>query len=196
MSYLREAKLDETNFPLFAAVKSQFGFIPNFYRAQSTRPDLIEAQAQLVNAVLINDGALTRKQKEYVFLVCSAANLSTYCVTAHCEIIRMLGIEGPEPEQIAVDHTATNLPMGMKALLNFAAKLNNEPTKISRNDIDTLHAFDYTDEQIMETVLMVGLAKFANYVAFGLGTVPDFDSSKIKLPGKESANAAQPVASL
>jgi len=51
-------------------------------------------------------GALTRRQKEYIFLVCSAANLSTYCVTAHCEMVRMLGLEGPEPEQIAVDHTA------------------------------------------------------------------------------------------
>jgi hypothetical protein len=26
----------------------------------------------------------------------------------------------------------------------------------------------------LETVIMVGLAKFANYIAFGLGTVPDF----------------------
>jgi hypothetical protein len=45
MSYIREAPLDETNYPLFANVKNQFGFIPNFYRAQTTRPDLIEAQA-------------------------------------------------------------------------------------------------------------------------------------------------------
>ena len=184
MSYLREAPLDETNFPLFAAVKSQFGFIPNFYRAQTTRPDLIEAEAQLVNAILINEGALTRKQKEYIFLVCSAANLSTYCVTAHCEIVRMLGIIGPEPEQIAIDHASTNLPMALKALLNFAAKLNNEPTKVSRNDIESLRTFGYGDEQIMETVLLVGLAKFANFVAFGLGTVPDFDASRIQLQSR------------
>src|ERR1700719_1312176 len=118
MSYICEAPLDETNYPLFANVKNQFGFIPNFYRAQTTRPDLIEAQAQLVDAILIKESALTRKQKEYIFLVCSAANLSTYCVTAHCEMIRMLGIEGPEPEQIAIDHTATNLAMTLKGLLN------------------------------------------------------------------------------
>src|SRR5262245_64956813 len=28
-------------------------------------------------------------------------------------------------------------------------------------------------------VIMVGLAKFANFVAFGLGTVPDFDASNV-----------------
>src|SRR5258708_15233231 len=110
MSYLREASLDKTNFPLFADVKGTFGFIPNFYRDQTTRPDLIEAEAQLVDAILVEEGALTHQQKEYIFLVCSAANLSTYCVTVHCEMVRemvrTLGIQ--EPEQIAVDHTAAN----------------------------------------------------------------------------------------
>ncbi len=109
------------------------------------RPDLIDAEVQLVDAILIKEGALTRRQKEYIFLVCSAANLSTYCVTAHCEIIRMMKVEGPEPEQIALDHTATNLPIVDKALLNFALKLNNHPLKISQSDIDALRTYDFTE---------------------------------------------------
>jgi hypothetical protein len=51
--------------------------------------------------------------------------------------------------------------MAVKALLNFAAKLNSEPTKIGKTDVDDLHTYGYGDEQILETVLMVGLAKFA-----------------------------------
>src|SRR5712692_805603 len=152
MSYLREEALDENNFPLFAQIKNTFGFIPNFFRAQTMRPDLIEAEVQLVGTILVKEGALTRREKEYIFIVCSAANLSTYCVTAHCEIVRMLGIEGPEPEQIAIDHTATHLPMAVKALLNFAAKLNREPTKINKTDVDDLHTYGYDDEQSLETV--------------------------------------------
>jgi len=188
MSYLREAPLDEKDCPPLALIKSNYGFIPNFFRAQATRPDLLDAEIQLINAILINEGALTRKEKEYLFLVCSAANLSTYCVTAHCEIVRLLGIEGPEPEQIAVDHTATNLPVVLKALLNFALKLNGQPTKVSRRDIDVLRTYGYSDAQILETVVMVGLAKFANFISFGLGTVPDFHSSKIALRRSEGRN--------
>ena len=94
----------------------------------------------------------------------------------------MLGIRGPEPEQIALDHTAANLPMAMRALLNFGARLNAQPTKVTRRDIDVLHTFGFNDEQILEAVLMVGLAKFANFVAFGLGTAPDFDPLKVQLP--------------
>jgi uncharacterized peroxidase-related enzyme len=181
---------DENDLPTLRAIKDSFGFVPNFYRAQTMRPDLIDAEVQLVNAILVKEGALTRQQKEYIFLVCSAANLSTYCVTAHCEMVRMLGIQGPEPEQIALDHTAANLPVPLKALLNFAAKLNRQPTKVARRDIDALHTYGYTDQQIMEAVLMVGLAKFANFVSFGLGTAPDFDPSKAILARFSAAGAS------
>jgi uncharacterized peroxidase-related enzyme len=169
---------DENQVPALQAIKDSFGFVPNFYRAQTTRPDLIDAEVHLMKAILVTEGALTRQQKEYIFLVCSAANLSTYCLTAHCEMVRMLGIEGPEPEQIALDYTATKIPVPLKALLNFAAKLNGHPTKITKRDVDVLRTYGYNDQQIMEAVIAVGFARFANFVAFGLGTSPDFEPSK------------------
>ena len=181
MSYIHEEVLDDDNLGVFAEIKTAFGFVPNFFRAQTMRTDLVEAEACLLNTILEKEGALPRKHKEYIFLVCSAANLSTYCVTAHCEIVRMLKIEGPEPEQIAFDHTATKLPIPIKALLNFVLKLNNQPARVSRGDVEALRTYGYSDQQIMEAVVVVGMAKFTNFIAFGLGTVPDFDSSKVLL---------------
>ncbi len=137
---------------------------------------MIDAEVGLVDAILIREGALTRQQKEYIFLVCSAANLSTYCVVAHCEIVRMLKLAGPEPEQIALDHMSSDLPIVDKALLNFSLKLNNNGLKITRDDIDNLRPYGFSDQAILEAVMCVGLAKFANYVGFGLGTVPDYKS--------------------
>jgi len=179
MSYLGGVPADERDFPALLDIKAAFGFIPNFFRAQTLRPDLIDSEVGLIGTILIKEGALTRRQKEYIFLACSADNLSTYCVTAHCEIVRVLGIEGPEPEQIALDHTLTSIPIAEKVLLDFAVKLNNRPREVSRLDIDALREHGFDDGHILETVIMVGLTKFANFVAFGLGTVPDFDSSKI-----------------
>ena len=133
----------------------------------------------LIGTALAVDGGLTRQQKEYVFLVTSAANMSTYCVTAHCEIVRMLKIEGPEPEQVAVDHLSTDLPMQTKALLNFAAKLNRNASKIAADDIAGLRTFGFTDQQILEAIVVVGVSQFANVVSFGLGTVPDFEPTLV-----------------
>jgi len=179
MTYLRNQPYDEKDFPTFVSIREQFGFLPNFYAAQTPRPDLIDAEASLVGTLLVKDGALTRKQKEYIFLVCSAANLSTYCVTAHCEIVRMLKIEGPEPEQIAIDHVHAKIPVADKALLNFCAKLNDQPGRLGSSDVEALRTYGFSEQQILEAVLCVGLAKFANAVAFGLGSVPDFHNRRI-----------------
>jgi uncharacterized peroxidase-related enzyme len=187
MTYIREAPFNEEDFPTLKLIKEDYGFIPNYFKAQTARPDLIDAQVQLVDALLIKEGALSRQLKEYVFLVCSAANLSTYCVTAHCEIIRMLKIEGPEPEQIALDHVSTDLPIVDKALLNFALKLNNHPLKVTQDDVDDLKTYGFSDQQILEAVMCVGLAKFANFIGFGLGTVPDYE---VRLDLEKSKAAA------
>lgn len=175
MTYIREAPFDEEEFPTLKLIKDDYGFIPNFFKAQTARPDLIDAEVQFVDAILLKEGALSRQQKEYIFLVCSAANLSTYCVTAHCEIVRMLKLAGPEPEQIALDHMSADLPIVDKVLLNFSLKLNNQPLQISQDDIDDLKTYGFNDQQVLEAVMCVGLAKWANCVGFGLGTVPDYE---------------------
>jgi uncharacterized peroxidase-related enzyme len=180
VSYLKNQAFDEKDFPAFAAIREQFGFLPNFFPAQTLRPDFIETEINLMAAILLKDGALVRRQKEYIFLVCSAANLSTYCVTAHCEIVRMLKLEGPDPEQIAIDHVHAKIPITDKALLNFCSKLNNQSTKIGPSDIETLRTYGFNEQQILEAIVIVGFAKFANVIAFGLGTVPDFRNARIE----------------
>jgi uncharacterized peroxidase-related enzyme len=179
MTYLRNLPAPDTVSSLFSSVREKFGFLPNFFAAQTERPDLINAEFVMTGDLLLREGALARQQKEYIFLVCSAANLSTYCVTAHCEMLRMLHVEGPEPEQIAVDHLHTKISVSDKALLNFCAKLNNQGSKIASSDIEVLRTYGFSEQQILEAVLVVGWAKFTNTVAFGLGTVPDFQSRRV-----------------
>ena len=179
MSYIRFEPLTEQQYPPFAMVKATFGFIPNFFRAQVGRKDLLEAQLNLIGTAMVREGALERRQKEYIFLAVSARNLSTYCVTAHCEIVRMLKLEGPEPEQVAIDHTVTKIPMRDKALVNFAIKLNAAPTEFAQTDVDALRTFGFTDRHILEAIVMTGIARLANTISFALGTVPDFQNDRV-----------------
>jgi uncharacterized peroxidase-related enzyme len=179
MTYLRTLPASEIVSALLSEAQEKFGFLPNFFTAQAERPDLINDQLVFSDDLLLRDAALSRKQKEYIFLVCSAANLSTYCVTAHCEMLRMMHVEGPEPEQIAVDHLHAKISVSDKVLLNFCAKLNNQGSKIASSDIEVLRRYGFSEQQILEAVLVVGWAKFANTVAFGLGTVPEFQSRRV-----------------
>ena len=182
MSFLTGPPLSEKDYPPFAQIHAAFGFVPNFFRAQTCRTDLIEAQLCMLGFI-VEPSALERRHKEYVFLAVSARNLSTYCVTAHCEIVRMLGLAGPGPEQIALNHNAAAIAMSEKALLNFAVKLNNFPGAVEAGDIENLRTFGFSDAQILEAITMTALAQYSNTVAFALGAEPDFENAEVAFSG-------------
>jgi RNA polymerase sigma-70 factor (ECF subfamily) len=171
--YLRSVELRPDSFLPFAYFMNRFGSIPNFFRAQTLRPDVIEAEAGLFRNVLQPDDILSRVQKECILLVVSAANLNTYCVAAHCEMLRVLGLSTEESDQIAVDHHQADLSEQNKTLLDFALKLAVRPSEFRSEDIDTLRRLHFTEEQILETVAVTALNNFINTVQMGLGTTPD-----------------------
>ena len=118
--YLRAVPRDPQEFPPFAFFEEKFGFIPNIFRAQTLRPDIVEAEAFTVGTVLLTDDVLSRVRKEFILLVISAANLNTYCVAVHCEMLRGLGLPADVSDQIAVDHHLADLSQADKALLDAA----------------------------------------------------------------------------
>jgi uncharacterized peroxidase-related enzyme len=102
--YLRVVYRSPETFDPFAFFQKSHGFIPNFFRAQTLRPDVLEAEADAVRGILLPEDVLTRVQKECILLAVSAANLNSYCVAVHCNILRGLGMSPEEGDQIAVDH--------------------------------------------------------------------------------------------
>src|SRR5262249_52435099 len=60
------------------------------------------------------------------------------------------------------------------ALLDFAQKLTLLGNKFAAEDVEHLRVKGFSDQQILEAVLMVGLTFLLNTIQFGLGTVPDF----------------------
>jgi len=173
MSFLRESPLDETLFEPFIAFRQSLGFVPNLFRAQTLRPDVVQAETDLYAAIVTKDGALSRLQKECVMLVASVANLSSYCVARHSEMLRHLDLGGLDPDDLAADHRSADIPGTDKALLDFVEKLTRRPDRMTRDDVETLRAHGFADAQILEAVQVTALSAFLNCLAAGLGTVPD-----------------------
>ncbi len=177
--YLGFAPLTEETFPPFAFFREKFGFVPNIFRAQTLRPDFVEAEARTVEAVLLTEDVLSRVRKEFILLAVSAANLNTYCVAVHCEMLRALGVPAEDSDRIVVDHHRAGLSEADIALLDFALKLARRPADYGRPDIDALGRRGFTDVQILEAIVMTGLTAFLNTLQMGLGTVPDFEPLRV-----------------
>src|SRR5438034_969452 len=149
--YLRAVPRDPNEFPPFAFFQEKFGFIPNIFRAQTLRPDVVEAEAFTVGTVLLTDDVLSRVRKEFILLAISAANLNTYCVAVHCEMLRGLGIGPDASDQIAVDHHSADLEQADKALLDVALKIARR-SGVGFGDLDQLRTHGFDAPQILEVV--------------------------------------------
>jgi hypothetical protein len=84
--YVHAPYLSPLTFAPFATLMKSHGFIPNFFRAQTLRSDLLTAEAELSATILLPEDTLTRMQKEAILLAVSAVNLNSYCVAVHCNL--------------------------------------------------------------------------------------------------------------
>lgn len=164
--------------------KQHFGFLPRVFRAQTARPDLIESQGKLIETLLFGKGSLTRIQKEFILLAVSGANRNSYFPAVHSQALQFLGVKPEKSQQVAIDHHLANLAEADVALLDFARKLVLEPEAFAADDVEQLRARGFSEEQILEAVLMVGLTNLLNVVQMGLGTEPDF-KPRLVFPPKE-----------
>ena len=167
-----------------STLKRNFGLVPKVYRAQLLRPDLVDAEVQLVDRLLFSKGALTRVQKEFILLAVSAENNNSYFPALHCQTLQFLGVKPEQSQQVAIDHREANLSESEMVLLDFARKLASEPHSFTDVDVESLRKSNFNDEQILEAVLMVGVTQLLNCVQMGLGTEPDF-KPRVTFPLKE-----------
>ena len=172
MGFVREVELG----PSFAAVRAcldYFGYLPAVYRAQSLAPRLLEAEITLATAVLFEDSALSQRQKERLLLSMAASEGNVKSATTHYEMLRVLGEPERQIDRILSGYRNSDLPPAEIDLLDFALKLYLNGTS-SRADIIHLNHRGWTDQMVLETVLLAAWARFESCVAAGVGASPDF----------------------
>src|ERR1044072_411032 len=165
-------------------LKRNFGLAPRIYSAQMIRPDLVDAQVQLLDRLLFSPGALSRVQKEFILLAVSAENKNSYFPALHCQTLQFLGVKAEQSEQVATDHRGANLSDGEAVLLDFARKLAASPHAFTELEVESLRRANFDETQILEAVLMVGVTQLLNCIQMGLGTEPDF-KPRLEFPLKE-----------
>ena len=191
--YVPAPYLSPKTFAPFPIIQKSHGFIPNFFRAQTLRPDLMEAQLEAVDRILVPEDVLTRAQKECILVAAAAANLNSYCVAIHCNLLRGMGMSPEEGDQIAIDHHESNLSEPERILLDFAVKLGTRAPGFSSQDVDELRKIGFSEQQILECVVVTALNNFANTLQMGLGIEPDFEPHPLFEKNKVNLSGSAPT---
>ncbi len=89
---IEETQADPQLRGIYGNIEQNMGFLPHYFKALGTMPDAIEGQLKL-GAAVMNDGALTKTEKEQIGVVVSGINSSSYCLVIHMELLQRLGVE-------------------------------------------------------------------------------------------------------
>jgi len=113
---------------------------------------------------------------------------SSYCVALHYQVLRSLGVPRGQLDEIVINYRKAALSTSYAALLDFAIKLAMHAPWVSGEDIDALRNHGYTDDAILEAILVTGLASFLCTLSRELSPSPDFEPRAILA----SNNVSQP----
>lgn len=138
----------------------------------SLRPRAGIAKDDLRNAI-VDDNTLGAERTELVNIAVSGLNACSFCASAHASsLIR----QGTNPaEAVALYRDWHGVPLGPqdKAMLEYSEKLTFAPWSMTDADLDALRDAGFSEENIVDIVLVAAYRNFINRVHIALGLSPE-----------------------
>jgi len=146
-----------------------YGFVPNLTAVMANAPLLGEAYQALGG--LFEKTSFSSDEKQVIYLSISAENGCDYCVSAHSVIADMNQL--PEPVTEAIRNGQPIDDPRLEALRSFTQHLVRERGWVSDDDRSAFMDAGFTESQILEVVLGVGMKTLSNYTNHIAGTPLD-----------------------
>ena len=154
--------------------KGQWGFLPNFAEAFSTRPDVAKAWTLLNKTV--RDG-MDRRRFEIATIGAARALQSTYCTVAHSKFLRDQCEDEATMIAIADDPSGAGLGELDRAVYVFAGQVARDASSIQQHHIDALRELGLTDAEVADIVFAAAARSFFTRVLDGLGARLDVQTA-------------------
>lgn len=153
------ASAPEASQPLLSIVQQNFGFIPNLLAGMAKSPALLEGYRSL--AACFDKTQLSETERQIILLTTSRLNGCRYCMAAHTVIAKSAGV----PDAV-VSALRNNTPIDdakLEALRQFAGTVTERRGWLEEGDLQGFYAAGYTQENVLEVILGVGLKILSNY---------------------------------
>src|SRR4051812_14066905 len=106
------------------AVQEKAGFIPNVFLVLAHRPAEFRAFFDYHDALMLEEGGLTKGEKEMIVVATSAAASCHYCVVAHGALVRLYEKKPLLADQVAINYRKADITPRQRAILDFALKVS------------------------------------------------------------------------
>jgi uncharacterized peroxidase-related enzyme len=168
-----EQTLPEDIQELYAKNREKPGFVPNVFQAYSLRPQQLRGFIALYDSIMEAESGLTKAEREMIAVAVSAENHCFYCLVSHGAILRIRSKNPIQADTIAANYRAADLTPRLRAMLDYAVKITHASDTCADEDIDTLRAHGFSDEDIMDIIQTAAFFNYSNRVASALEMRPN-----------------------
>ena len=146
------------------------GYVANFTRAFSSRPEVLQGWQALKNAIT---SRMDPRLYELVTVAAATAIRSSYCSLVHGNILATSYYPAEKVVSIAGDDVGDALDAADAAVVRFARKVAEEAEKITQEDIDELRDLGLSEVDVFNVILAAAARCFFSKVLDATGTLPD-----------------------
>ena len=170
-----ESELPQEVRALFEKFREKTGFVPNVARNFALTPEHFLRWFRYYDFLMRNEeqSHLSRKEREMIAVVVSAANACEYCLASHSAYLREITGDPVLPDVLAANYRRARLSAREQALLEFAYQITVDSATMSPADVQKLRSLGYSDEVIFEAAQVAAMFNFTNRLANAMGWVPN-----------------------
>lgn len=159
----------ESSVETIAAVKSNFGFIPNLIAHMAESPLLVKSYMALGD--LFAGGTLSATEQQVVLMTINRFHECRYCMAGHTKVSEMTGVDMNAVIAIRDDQPIGDSKLG--ALRGFTLNMVQQRGKVSQAQLNTFYGAGYTHETVLEIVAAAAYKTMSNYTNHIVGTELD-----------------------
>jgi AhpD family alkylhydroperoxidase len=132
--------------------------VPNLYAALAYSKNALGTYLALQSAKT----SLRAKEKEIINLVVSQVNACDYCLAAHTAIAKLNGFTDSQILEIRAGEVSFDPKFN--ALAAFVKSASGNHGKPSQQVLENFFAAGYTEENLVDTIMMIGDKTITNYL--------------------------------
>ena len=146
-------------------VQEKSGFIPNVFLALTHRPDEFRAFFSYHDALMNKESGLSKGEREMIVVATSGLNECIYCVVAHGAILRIREKNSLIADQIATNYRKADISDRQLAMLDFAVKVSQDASVISKEDIQALASYGFSEQDVWDIGSIAAFFALSNRLA-------------------------------
>lgn len=146
------------------------GYIPNYSRVFSHRPQVMEAWGNLLRAI---KGNMEMRRFELATLAAARALKNSYCSLAHGSVLRQKFYSPEDLTLIAKDYRSAALTAAEIAMMAYAEQIALDASAVTENQIQELRDHGFSDAEIFDIATAAAARCFFAKTLDALGAEPD-----------------------